>query len=243
MNTVRILICATFALLIAALVHTYSTKTDSNDKSVAELRQELERVRRENSLDRERFLAPAPYGQARDPFANPNNISSAITDPNNTPPSGFVNPIASDTLETPSAEELAIEALEAENAKLKELQSIQQAENDMLNQEADVLQNELLTNDKPDTARAAEIAQALVMARVQTYDVGSGIIVLDLERAENLSAGQVLGIRRGDTGGIIGRIRLSNIQSPQIGFADPIAESFFSGPIDIQADDEIIVIP
>lgn len=248
MNTVRILICATFALLIAALVHTYSTKGGSDNKSISELKQELEKVRLENELKRERAAAtPIAYGQYGDPFANPN-----ATTPTNIPPTDFVNPLAAVTPPpaatmvepTLSAEDLArIEALEIENAKLKEEQARQETENDMLHQEAGVIQNELLADKQPEAVRAAEIAQALVMARVQIYDPKSGIIVLDLERPQNLTTGQVLGIRRGSAGGIIGRIKLGNIESAQLGYADPIAESFFGGPVDVQVGDEIIVIP
>ncbi|MGJ8655037.1 MAG: hypothetical protein ACSHX6_01200 [Akkermansiaceae bacterium] len=267
MNTVRILICATFALLIAALVHSYSTKGNPNEKSISELKEELERVRLENSLKRERAAAnPVAYGQYETPYSAstlpaPPNTTIPAPAPTPTQPAAFVNPLApavtapspSPSLtpppatiaeSTPSEEDIAkIEALEAENAKLKKQQSQQEAENNMLHEEAGAIQSELLAQKQPEEARAAEIAQALVMARVQIYDPESGIVVLDLERAQNLITGQILGIRRGEAGGIIGRVKLGNIESAQLGYADPIAESFFGGPVDVQVGDEIIVIP
>lgn len=236
MNTVRTLICITFALLIAALVHSYSTKNkDPKDKSIAELREELEKVRLENELKRERAAGnPINYNQ----FTTPENIGQI---PPVTPDNNFVNPITPDQ---PSADTQAeIAKLAAENEKLKKKQAQQESENNMLHEEAGAIQKELLTRKKPEETRAAEIAQALVMARVKTYDINSGIIVLDLVRAQNLQVGQIMGIRRGTAGGIIGRIRIANIEGSELGFADPIPESFFGGPVDVQVGDEIIVIP
>lgn len=274
MNTVRILICATFALLIAALVHSYSTRTanprepkEPREKSISELREELERVKLENMLKRERAAStPLAYdqmnGQYAAPYTNPNTPNPNIgANPNNivpvptAPPADFVNPLASsNTPALPAAATPApdpatkaaldkITALESENAKLKEQQVKQENENNMLQEEAGVIQSELRSQNQPEEARAAVIAQALVMARVKIYDPESGIIVLDLVRAQNLTTGQVLGIRRGTAGGIIGRIKLGNIDSSELGYADPIAESFFGGPVDIKVGDEIIVIP
>ncbi len=242
MNTVRILICATFALLIAALVHSYSTTGGSGNKSVSELKEELEKIRLEKQIERERaaatplaygqYAAPAPYT----PAANP--VIPAFVNPINSVP-----PIIVD-----SALDQKIDALEVENAKLKAKQAEQETENDMLTAEADVIKNELAEQaiaqeGRPEGERAALIAQALVMARVKVYAADEGIILLDLVRAQNLNTGQILGIRRGEAGGIIGRIKMGRIESSEIGYADPIAESFFGGPVDIKEGDEIIVIP
>lgn len=245
MNTVRILICATFALLIAALVY---TKVEPKEKTLSELREELEKVRLENQIKRERAAAnPADYSQynAGNPYAQPaNNANPAPV----APPANFVNPLAptdpADPVTTIDPSVTAkIEELKAENARLKEEQSKQEVENNLLNEEAGLIKNELTAKNKTEETRAAEIAQALVMARVKIYDPKSGIIVLDLERAENLVTGQVLGIRRGSAGGIIGRIKMGNIESSELGYADPIVESFFGNPVDVQVGDEIIVIP
>ncbi len=240
MNTVRILICATFALLIAALVHSYSTK---GEKSVSDLREELEKVRLENTIKRERAAAnPAAYVQyaPATPYAPPVAVAPVVPAPL-TPSDAFVNPIAPVALSNTAMAENA--RLKAENAKLKEKQSRQESENNMLQVEAGAIQKELQVRKRPEEDRAAEIAQALVMARVSDYDPKSGIIVLDLVLAQNLVTGQVLGIRRGTAGGIIGRIRLGNIASGELGFADPIVESFFGGPVDVKVGDESIVIP
>jgi len=235
MNTVRILICATFALLIAALVHSYSTR---GDKSVSDLKDELAQLRLKNSSQQNTNLTP--YNQY-----GPTYFDSTPATSNNT----FVNPLApandnTTTEPSPSDEALArIDALEIENAKLKEQQSQQETENSMLQEEAGAIQHELEELNKPDDARAAEIAQALIMAKVKIYAADKEIIVLDLVRPQNLTSGQVLGIRRGTSGGIIGRIKLGHIENNALGYADPIAKSFFGGPVDIQVGDEIIVIP
>jgi hypothetical protein len=238
MNTVRTLICITFALLIAALVHSYSTQNKgSKDKSLDELRDELEKVRLENQIKRERSAA-SPLNL--DQFSNPENISQVPE----LEPKPLELPTESITPAQPNDETQAeLARLAAENEKLKKKQAQQESENKMLHSEAGVIQNELLTRKKPEETRAAEIAQALVMARVKTFDEKSQIIVLDLIRAQNLNVGQIMGIRRGTAGGIIGRIRIANIEGSNLGFADPIPESFFDGPVDVKVGDEIIVIP
>ena len=243
MNTVRFLICATFALLIAALVHSYSTKGGGlKEKSVSELKEELEKVRLENSIKRERAAAnPVAYGQYGTNTGTPYTPPVPTVQVPLSPPVAFVNPLAPVALSDIALAENAI--LKAENAKLKKKQSLQESENKVLQVEAGAIQKELQIRKKPEEDRAAEIAQALVMARVKVYDPVSGIIVLDLVRAQNLVTGQVMGIRRGSAGGIIGRIRLGNIASGELGYADPIAESFFGGPVDVKVGDEIIVIP
>ncbi len=236
MNTVRTLICITFALLIAALVHSYSTKNGgSKEKSLSELREELEKVKLENEIKRERAAAnPIAYNQLNTP--TPYNPPSEIPQTNSS--DSIINPIT--PVEPSDQAQSEIEKLAAENAKLKKKQAQQEAENNMLHDEAGAIQRELQTRKKPEEARAAEIAQALVMARVKTYDVKSGIIVLDLVRAQNINVGQIMAIRRGTAGGIWGRIKISHLEDSSIGYADPIPESFFSGSVDIQVGDEII---
>lgn len=242
MNTVRTLICITFALLIAALVHSYTLKKgDPKDKSLTELREELEKVKLENEIKRERAAAnPLAFNQF-----NTHTPDSATGNPGELPQTNpadnLINPIA--PTESPDKNLAEVERLAAENAKLKEKQAKQDSENKMLHDEAGAIQKELQTRKKPEEARAAEIAQALVMARVKTYDTKSGIIVLDLVRAQNINTGNIMGIRRGTAGGIIGRIKIATIESSELGFADPIPESFFGNPVDVQVGDEIIFIP
>jgi hypothetical protein len=241
MNTVRILICATFALLIAALVHSYSTK-GGGEKSLSDLKLELEKVRLENTIRDERAA-----GNSQQNPETP-SINPVLTAPVS-PPVDFVNPLTPvnpEVFSQPGSTDAALAEnakLKAENAKLKKKQALQESENNMLQVEAGVIQNELQIRNKPEEERAAMIAQALVMARVSDYDPESGIIVLDLKLPQNLVTGQILGIRRGSAGGIIGRIKLGNIASNEVGFADPIPESFFDGPVDVKIGDEIIVIP
>ena len=66
MNTVRILICVTFALLVGALVHSYTTNgsnsggtlqaSSSDDATLAELRREYESVKLENKRIRDIYI-------------------------------------------------------------------------------------------------------------------------------------------------------------------------------------------
>ena len=251
MNTVRILICVTFALLVGALVHSYTTNgsnsggtlqaSSSDDATLAELRREYESVKLENKRIRDIYINnPTDYNQFQDTY------TPAATAPSN----DFVNPLATPNTsltisppEPPINEELErkLSELAKENEMLKQQQMVTDSENEMLQQEAEIIQEEILSPPPVDAARAKAIAGAMTMARVQVYDPNSGILILDLARPQNISPGQILGIRRGDAGGIIGRIKMDRMEA-MIGYADPITSSFF-GDVDIQQDDEIIVIP
>ena len=68
MNTVRILICVTFALLVGALVHSYTTNGSNSSNSVqtshpsddlsnSELKQKLESLRLENKRKRDIYIS------------------------------------------------------------------------------------------------------------------------------------------------------------------------------------------
>ncbi len=237
MNTVRTLICITFALLIGALVHSYSYKKgDPKDKTLAELKEDLEKAKLQNQIKLE------------EAGANPIDLSQFPPTPVVvTPPAEIPQVPVEPAVNVPAPPENEMlaenERLAAENKKLKKKQSLQKAENDMLHKEAGAIQKELLTRSKPEEARAAEIAQALVMARVKEFQEKSGIIVLDLVRAQNVQVNQVMGIRRGTAGGIIGRIKIANIQDNKIAFADVIPESYFGNPVSVKVGDEIITIP
>jgi len=250
MNTVRILICVTFALLVGALVHSYTTKGTSSNKvaqmksstderTISELRQEYESVKLENKRMRDiyinnpttfnQFQSTPTLPQANNGFVNPHatpDTSLAITQP---------EPAINEELER------KLNELAEENERLKQQQMATESENAMLIQEAEVIQEEILSPPPVDAARARLIANAITMARVQVYDPESGILVLDLARPQNIAPEQILGIRRGDAGGIIGRIKMDRMEA-MIGYADPIPSSFF-GDVDILEGDEIIVIP
>lgn len=259
MNTVRILICATFALLVAALVHSYTTRGTPNPKeslaqnagegkTLRELRQDLESAKLEHQRKRDLYSNPSVY---TNPF--PSDYSLPTPLPNNliNVNPGFVNPLAQNPAVIPAPAPIAQPSGEMidklteqaqEISRLRALQAAANAENEMLNQEAEIIQDEILKEEPPvNAARAAVIANALVMATVQVYDPESGILVLDLVRPQNISPAQILGIRRGKTGGIIGRIKMGRMEN-MTGYADPIAASFF-GNIDIQEGDDIIVVP
>ena len=254
MNTVRILICVTFALLVGALVHSYTTngsssnkvtqvKKSTDERTLSELRQEYESAKLKNKRMRDIYINnPSTF----------NHFQSATNTPQPANNNGFVNPLATQdlslTITQPEPEPSMNEELERklnmlaeENERLKQQQMAIESENVMLQQEAEVIQEEILSPPPVDAARAKVIASAITMARVQVYDPESGILVLDLARPQNITPGQVLGIRRGTAGGIIGRISMGRMEG-MVGYADPITSSFF-GDVNIIEGDEIIVIP
>jgi len=212
MNNMRFLICTIFTLLVAILVYFYVTT--SNSASQADTRS-IEQLKRD--------LADA---QLKEDFKEPVPIFT----PSAQPDSEF------DVVKQLTAEE---EQAEAEAEIKRQADALEQA---VLAEEKAKIDAQLAESQPaPVTdARLKLIQQALVMATVKHYDEPSRITLLDLTRPENVVDGQILGIRRQQSG-IIGRVKIARIQNGQA-FADPIPESFF-GPVEIRVDDELIVIP
>lgn len=215
----RFLICTIFTLLVAILVYLYVTNTTTGTNDSLTDDRSIEQLKRD--------LADA---ELRKDFSEPTPL---FTPPPITPtPAPMPDLVTQMTLE----EEKALA-----DAEIK--RQADQLEQEVLAAEKAEIDAEIAENLPPPVtdARLKLIQQALVMATVKHFDEPSRIILLDLTRPENVVNGQILGIRRQQSG-IIGRVKIARIQNGQA-FADPITESFFGKPVEVNEGDELIVIP
>lgn len=212
----RILICTIFTIIVAALVYFYVNGNSASLASNGSDDKTIEELREE--------LFQAHRSQ---------DLSNTIVE---LPETNFVAEPVTIIKQLSEEEEKAI--AEAEIQRQADL-----LEQERIAAEKAVIDAEIESNKPapPSNARLQLISQALVMATVNHYDEKSGITLLDVVRPQNVVAGQILGIRRHNTG-IIGRVKIDRVQSGQA-FADPITSSFFGKPVDVKPGDELIVIP
>lgn len=221
MNSIKFLIGVTFALLITGIVLSYKTmkQNEITDPIAAEI-QRLEAYKNELTAKLEQ-----PTGGAQSPTHTP------------------YTPSATESLESAAEMQATKEALERTRQELEQLRArADKAEEkaDLANNEAGALAAEVMDQREPSTARANSISQALLMARISSYDKEQQIASIFLERPDDVVTGMILGIRR--NAGIAGRVKVGTIQGDRA-IADPIPGSFFDGEIDLQEGDELIVPP
>jgi len=191
MDTLKILLLATMALLVGALA--VSIKRMNADVAaapegeIAALRQqlfEIEQAMKRLEIEKERKLlreaAEAPSG------------SDAVT--------------RGEVEESKAELEARLAQLEAEAVEFKE--DAERAEQEAL------LMNERFAEDKDKVARRMRVInEAMLIATIQEWvEDPSGFgnfAVLDIERPENVQSGTVLAIRR--NGGILGKLRVGEV--------------------------------
>lgn len=223
MNTMKILIGATFALLIAAVVFSIQKMRNDQHKDPNAAKIEM--------LERRLAQLEGTGNGSSSPQTN-NNFS-----PNNFQPQSVPNPLEQQAAD--QARELEVQRLKEELAQLKDQNASTEKKVDLAEREAAALLENEMDRRKPEATRANNIVQALLMARVKNWDKENLIMEILIERPEDVSSGMILGIRRNS--GIIGRVRVGTIEQ-NIGIADPIPGSFM-GEIDIREGDELIVPP
>lgn len=213
MNNIRVIICATFALLVAALVYFYvnsSNPSSSDDRSIKELENELAQAYLNLSLE-----APSNAPVANFPAPSTN--------------SGFdiVNELSAEEKKAKEEAEINRIADDIERQRLAE----EKAKEDEL----------MVEPIAPvDATRQQWITQAQVMAKVTEFNKPNLIVVAQIKQPEMVVPDMILGIRRNT--GIIGRLKISSIEDGNA-YADVIPASFFGKPVEIQVGDELIVIP
>lgn len=227
MNTMKILIGATFAVLVACLFLSYNKmKTDlDRDPSVSEIAALQKRLTQLENADKGTY---------------PTHNAPTTNTPYNPTPS--IQPTAN-PLEQQAAEMAKQKEIEELRKKLAESEAkTEKAEHDadIADAEAGALAEEVLDQRQPEIRKAKSIVNALLMARVSSYDVDNQLVGIQVERQEQVHPGITLGIRRNS--GIIGRIKISTVEfSEAVG--DPIKGSFMGGNIDIREGDELILPP
>lgn len=229
MDTIKILLGATVALLFAAVVLSWNNMKRGVEnappeelarvkRQLAELELENQRLATERELDKLRVATP------------PNNDADAVT----------TTAVKTDKMSELEARLAETEAKLAEAAAAKD-----KAERDATVAEGEaglIAQRDLESRDK-ELRRARQIKDALLIARVKEFveneEVGS-FAVIEIDRPDNVQPGTVLGVRRNT--GILGQVRVDDINGNEA-IANPVAGTFFGGNIDLKPGDELIVPP
>lgn len=227
MDTMKILLGATVALLLAAVVLSWQKMQEDNrnvsPEEITRVEQQITQLR----LEQERLKAEKQLRDIRTEAATtPTSVSTA-------PPA----PDKVIELETKLAEtEARLAEAEAETSKAARDASVAQDEAGL------IAQRNLESRDR-DLRRARQISQALLIATVTEFvedeNLGS-FAVISVQRPESVQAGSVLDVRRNT--GILGKLTVGEVSGNEA-IANPIPESFLGGRIEIQPGDELIIPP
>ena len=215
MNITHILLGSTAAMLIAALILSYSAMKGG----------EAEDGRRTSAkaLMEENFRLQAEIARMR--------TSQAYEG----------SPQAASAPQNMSVEKLG--ELEEQNRLLQEQIVAEKKKREQAEAETEVMAEREAGKQNKEQRRAKLISIATLMAQVSevAQDQGIYVIVLDVKLANQVREGTELAIRRGT--GIIGRLVVSRIDIDENFFADPLPGSFPGGKIDVKIGDELIVPP
>jgi len=225
----KFLIGATFAVLVACIFFSYQNmneKLGQNPQS-AEIQALEKRLAQLEAAERGTYPSASTPTYPTTPAYGENTLQAPPT----------TNPLEAQALEMQKQKE--IEELKKQLAASEQKTETAEKKVEQAKAETSVFANEMADRSQPESARAARIAQALLMARVSTWLPDERLIQLKIERPENVNEGSILGIRRNS--GIIGRIKVGTIELSEA-VADPIPGSFI-GEIDIREGDELIVPP
>ncbi|WP_411826384.1 hypothetical protein [Luteolibacter sp. AS25] len=214
-----ILLGATFALLLTAVVLSFSQMKEGERNApadeIARLRNQLDQLK----IEQDRLETEKKIQQMR---ANPTPSVKDETD----------SEIA--------AMKAQLDAIEAEKEALKEEKDLAEKKADTYRDEAGFIGQRDLEKSDSELRRARLIRDALLIGRISEYvsdpEFG-GFVTLEIVLPEHVQQGTILAIRRNT--GILGRVQVTEISmdgaiaSPMPGF----------GPIEPQAGDELIIPP
>ena len=216
MNITQILLGSTAAMLVVALILSFTAmkngeKEDAREHDAKALLEQNARLQAEIDRLRSGQAVAAPIPTVEKPDGMTEDQLEAIKETN--------RQLAKQLEESKKKEELA----KQEAAAITERQTEQ--------------------HDKQ-ARRARQIKQALLMAQVKEVakdeETGIYFILLDVKMPEHVSVGTELGIRRGT--GIIGRLSVTSESDGNV-FADPLPGTFPGKEIDIKTGDELIKPP
>jgi len=227
MDTMKILLGATVALLLAAVGLSWKKMQDDNrnasPEEIARVEQQITQLR----LEQERLKAEK---QLRD-------LRSETTAAATTPTPAPASPDKVVELETRLAETQArLAEAQAGTTKAERDASVAEEEAGL------IAQRDLESRDR-DLRRSRQISQALLIATVTEFvedeQLGS-FAVIAVQRPESVQPGTVLDVRRNT--GILGKLKVSEVSGAEA-VANPVPESFFGGKVEIQPGDELIIPP
>ena len=216
-NTMTILLGATFALLLAAVVLSFQNMNEgvrnASPDELTRLRGQIDQLR----MEQDRLQLEK---QLQDVRANPVPQVSSVSE-----------------LEKMKAE-LAIK--EAEIAILADQRNDAEKKADTYRDEAGLIgQRDLEKNDN-ELRRARMIRDALLIARIQEYVTDAelgGFATIEIVMTEHVQVGTILAIRRNT--GILGKVKITDI-SAEGAIASPMPGF---GPVEPQPGDELIIPP
>jgi len=218
MDTMKLLLGATVALLLGALAVSWQGMTtgvkNTSPDELARLQKQVDELRAE-----------------QDKLALERQLQTLRNSPT--------------SIATPSSNAAEIEAMKAQMQAGK--RAIQQLEDEKAKRDAKLADSEELELDKRklessdnELRRARMISEALLMGRVKEYVEDAqygGFITFDVLMPEQVQTGTVLAIRRKT--GILGQLKVSDI-SAEGAIANPLPGF---GPIKPQVGDELILPP
>lgn len=224
MDTIKLLLAATTALLMGALLWTWNSQQKQTRDAPAS---ELARVQKLlNDIKQEEEILRAEK-QLRDLVVSNKGNLEPTTPVNNT----------QTELEEKAAK---LREIEEKNAALQKELEIKEKEANVAKKEAGLIaQNDLEKSDK-ELRRARQIREALLMAKVMEYrnDPATGAFVtIQLVMAENVTVETVLAVRRKE--GIAGNVKVREIIGTEA-IADVLPGV---GPFTPEPGDELIIAP
>lgn len=229
MNTMKILLGATIALLVAGLVYSWNAQAvgrrDAPADQLAKQQQTLDEIRLAR-LEIERLKAETELTVLRHGAGPETTTTSSATEE--------ANRIAE--------MEALLRKTEDEKAALANDKEKAERNAQVARDEAGQIGQRAIESRDRVQRRARQITDALVAAVVieAAADEFGEFIVLQVKMPENAKIGSILGIRRSD--GIIGQLRITD-SSPEGAIATPVVGTFFGGPVEVKQGDELIVPP
>jgi len=241
MDTMKILLGATVALLLAAVVLSWQKMRDDSanaapddlarvEAQIEQYKREEQRLANERELRALRAATPVPTLSQ-----TPSGASTVVV-----PPGQAAVAVPSTT--QPSQPDRTTE-LEQRLRDAEERAAKAERDKQVARDEAGLIEQRNLEKRDKDLRRARLIKQALLIATVTEYvenpDIGS-FAVIKIERPENVEPGIILDVRRNT--GVLGKLKIGELNGVEA-IANPIPESFMGGPIDIRPGDELILPP
>ena len=220
MDTMKLLLGATIALLLGALAVSWQGMRDGVKnapadelarlkKQITELRMEQDKLQIEKQIQQLKASTP----QTPTPAANATEIEAMKA--------------------KLAANEAALAQLEAQRASAERDAKVAQDEEGLLNQRD-------LEKGDSELRRARMIAEALLIGKVSEYVEDAeygGFITFDILMPEQVQVGTILAIRRKT--GILGQLKVSDVTA-EGGIANPLPGF---GPVNPQVGDELILPP
>jgi len=219
MDTMKLLLGATIALLLAAVVLSWNNMTkgvaNAPQDELARLRKQVDELR----LEQDRLLIEKQIQQLRSTEPAP-----APYQPNSSEVEAMKAELA--------AKDAALAEIEAEKRKAER-------DAETFRDEAGLLGQKELEKSDSELRRARMIATALLIGKVKEYaeDEYGGFVTIDLEMPDLVQVGTILAIRRQT--GILGQMKVSDISS-EGAIANPLPGF---GQVKPEIGDELILPP